>query len=94
MERNKSGTSICIVILVVFGILSTVNEWGLIFGYVVENPSNLPFYFIYVCAGVIGLISWLIVGYRGRPLNTSSYSHTDDLTSMGYIDYERRKDYE
>ena len=94
MERDKSKTSICVVILVLLAIISMIGDWGLIFSYVMNNPSNLPFYIIYVSAGVIGLIAWLIVGYRGRPLNTSSYSHVDDCTSTGYIDYERPKDYD
>ena len=94
MGQSKSGTSICATIIVLFAILSTISEWGLIFNYVMENPSNLPFFFIYVSAGVIGLVAWLIVGYRGRPLNTSSYSHVDDRVSTGYIDYERQNDYD
>jgi hypothetical protein len=92
--EKKPVFSICFTLIIIFSIGLMLSEYSIIFGYVLENPSSMAFFIIYIGAGVIGLIAWLVVGYQGRPLNPSSFSHVDDLASTGYIDYEHQKDYD
>jgi hypothetical protein len=90
-EKKSVSYYILLIICGYFLFGHTIFQNIDIFYFVLRNPSHLPFYIVYISVGIISLIAWLVVRYRGRPINPSTYPSSllhDDHVSSGYIDYK------